>query len=92
MVGGGRRRRSGGCLGGVGGVAASNEGLEPRLPHDLEVPDEKPAPFDEGDGVADSAVFGWISWMSLNDTMSIRRNGQLASMLAFVDGLCGVPL
>jgi hypothetical protein len=34
----------------------SNEGLEPRLRHDLEVPDEKPAPFDEGEGVGNGTV------------------------------------
>ena len=33
-------RRLGGCIGGVGGIAASNEGFEPRLCHDLEVTDK----------------------------------------------------
>ena len=47
---------SAGCLGGVGGVADNNEGLEPRLRHDLEFPDEKPAPLDKGEGVGNSAV------------------------------------
>ena len=67
-AGGGRRL--GGCLGGVGGGAASNKGFEPRFCHDFDVPDEKPAPFDEGEGVANCAVFRiWLDlvhWMPLN--------------------------